>query len=396
MSHSILLPRIMEVGRDACQKLPTILDSLGIKKPLIITDEMMVKLGYVDKLQTILKEVQITADVFSDTMPEPTESSIESGVQQVRHQEYDGLIALGGGRPIDSAKAISILGKFGGVINDYKFPRQVNEAGLPIIAIPTTAGTGSEVTRFTIITDETNNEKLLCVGMGFMPIAAIIDYSLTMSVPPRTTADTGIDAMTHAIEAYVSQKRNAYSDQQALAALRLIGPNLQKAYHNGEDEDAREAMMLGSTLAGIAFCNSSVALVHGMSRPIGACFHVPHGLSNAMLLPTITEFGISGTPERYADCARALGVASFNDTDNQANINLITYLKNLNIELKVPTLEQFGIQKIDFDALINTMCEQAFSSGSPNNNPRIPSLEEMVQLYTLLWAESSSDDVSTS
>ena len=396
MSHSILLPRIMEVGRDACQKLPTILDSLGIKKPLIITDEMMVKLGYVHKLQTILKEVQITADVFSDTMPEPTESSIESGVQQVRHQEYDGLIALGGGSPIDSAKAISILGKFGGVINDYKFPRQVNEAGLPIIAIPTTAGTGSEVTRFTIITDETNNEKLLCVGMGFMPIAAIIDYSLTMSVPPRTTADTGIDAMTHAIEAYVSQKRNAYSDQQALAALRLIGPNLQKVYHNGEDEDAREAMMLGSTLAGIAFCNSSVALVHGMSRPIGAFFHVPHGLSNAMLLPTITEFGISGTPERYADCARALGVASFDDTDNQANINLITYLKNLNIELKVPTLEQFGIQKIDFDALINTMCEQAFSSGSPNNNPRIPSLEEMVQLYTLLWAESSSDDVSTS
>ena len=396
MSHSIILPRIMEVGRDACQKLPTILDSLGIKKPLIITDEMMVKLGYVDKLQTILKEVQITADVFSDTMPEPTESSIESGVQQVRHQEYDGLIALGGGSPIDSAKAISILGKFGGVINDYKFPRQVNEAGLPIIAIPTTAGTGSEVTRFTIITDEMNNEKLLCVGMGFMPVAAIIDYSLTMSVPPRTTADTGIDAMTHAIEAYVSQKRNAYSDQQALAALRLIGPNLQKAYHNGEDEAAREAMMLGSTLAGIAFCNSSVALVHGMSRPIGAFFHVPHGLSNAMLLPTITEFGISGTPERYADCARALGVASFDDNDDQANMNLIAYLKNLNIELKVPTLQQFGVQKTDFDALINTMCEQAFSSGSPNNNPRIPSLEEMVQLYTLLWAESSSDDVSTS
>lgn len=394
MSHSILLPRIMEVGRDACQKLPTILDSLGIKKPLIITDKMMVKLGYVEKLQAILHDVQITADVFSDTMPEPTESSIESGVLQVQHQDYDGLIALGGGSPIDSAKAISILGKFGGVINDYKFPRQVNEAGLPIIAIPTTAGTGSEVTKFTIITDETNNEKLLCVGMGFMPVAAIIDYSLTMSVPPRTTADTGIDAMTHAIEAYVSQKRNAYSDQQALAALRLIGPNLQKAYHDGEDEAAREAMMLGSTLAGIAFCNSSVALVHGMSRPIGAFFHVPHGLSNAMLLPTITEFGISSMPDRYADCARALGVAEFSETDGQANINLITYLKNLNNELKVPTLSQFGVQKTDFDELINTMCEQAFASGSPNNNPRIPSLEEMIQLYTLLWTQSRSDEVS--
>src|SRR5699024_6705859 len=144
-----------------------------------------------------------------------------SGVQQVRHQEYDGLIAIGGGSSIDSAKAITILGKFGGVINDYKYTCQVNDAGLPIIAILSTVGTWSDVTRFTIITDETNNEKLLCVGMGFMPIAAIIDYSLTMSVPPRTTADTGIDAMTHAIEAYVSQKRNAYSDQQALAALRL-------------------------------------------------------------------------------------------------------------------------------------------------------------------------------
>ncbi|OLF38451.1 iron-containing alcohol dehydrogenase [Psychrobacter sp. Cmf 22.2] len=391
MSHSILLPRTMEIGRDACQKLPLILESLGIKKPLIITDDMMVKLGYVDDIQAVLREAQINADVFSDTVPEPTESSIGAGVSLVKAQNYDGLIALGGGSPIDSAKAISILGRFGGVMRDYKFPRQVNETGLPIVAIPTTAGTGSEVTRFTIITDDDNNEKLLCVGMGFMPIAAIIDYSLTLSVPPRTTADTGIDAMTHAIEAYISPKRNAYSDQQALAALRLIGPNIQTAYHNGKDETAREAMMLGSTLAGIAFCNSSVALVHGMSRPIGAFFHVPHGLSNAMLLPTITEFGISSAPVRYADCARALGIADHSETDDQANVSLVNYLKNLNKELLVPTLAEFGVQRADFDKLVNTMCEQAFASGSPNNNPRIPSLEEMTQLYTMLWDDSSTD-----
>ena len=390
MSHSIVLPRTMEIGREACQNLPTILASLGIKKPLIITDEMMVKLGYVDNVQAILKAVNIVADVFSDTVPEPTESSIAAGVSLVKAQDYDGLIALGGGSPIDSAKAISILGKFGGVMRDYKFPRQVNEAGLPIVAIPTTAGTGSEVTRFTIITDDANNEKLLCVGMGFMPVAAIIDYSLTMSVPPRTTADTGIDAMTHAIEAYISPKRNAYSDQQSLAALRLIGPNIQTAYHDGKDETAREAMMLGSTLAGIAFCNSSVALVHGMSRPIGAFFHVPHGLSNAMLLPTITEFGIASAPDRYADCARALGVSDYSDTNDQANVSLVSYLKNLNKELQVPTLAEFGVQKADFDALIDTMCKQAFASGSPNNNPRIPSLEEMIQLYTLLWNDTNS------
>lgn len=393
MSHSILLPRTMEIGRDACEKLPIILNNLGIKKPLIITDNIMVELGYVEKLQTILSSEKITADVFSDTVPEPTESSIEAGVSQVKAQDYDGLIALGGGSPIDSAKAIAILARFGGVIRDYKFPRQVNEVGLPIIAIPTTAGTGSEVTRFTIITDEANNEKLLCVGMGFMPVAAIVDYSLTISVPPRTTADTGIDAMTHAIEAYVSQKRNAYSDQQALAALRLIGPNIQTAYHDGKDEPAREAMMLGSTLAGIAFCNSSVALVHGMSRPIGAFFHVPHGLSNAMLLPSITEFGISSAPDRYADCARALGIADYSETNVQANIKLVDYLKNLNIELSVPTLAKFGIQKEDFDALIDTMCEQAFASGSPNSNPRIPTLEEMMQLYMSLWNDNNAVNV---
>ncbi len=396
MSHSIVLPRTMEIGRDACQNLPTILASLSIKKPLIITDEMMVKLGYVDTVQAILQAVNITSDVFSDTVPEPTESSIAAGVSLVKAQDYDGLIALGGGSPIDSAKAIAILGKFGGAMRDYKFPRQVNEAGLPIVAIPTTAGTGSEVTRFTIITDDANNEKLLCVGMGFMPVAAIIDYSLTMSVPPRTTADTGIDAMTHAIEAYISPKRNAYSDQQALAALRLIGPNIQTAYHDGRDEIAREAMMLGSTLAGIAFCNSSVALVHGMSRPIGAFFHVPHGLSNAMLLPTITEFGIASAPDRYADCARALGVSEYSDTDDQANISLVNYLKHLNKELQVPTLAEFGVQRADFDALIDTMCAQAFASGSPNNNPRIPTVEEMVQLYTLLWNDNTIAEGSLS
>ncbi len=154
--------------------------------------------------------------------------------------------------------------------------------------------------------------------------------------------------------------------------------------------------MLGSTLAGIAFCNSSVALVHGMSRPIGAFFHVPHGLSNAMLLPTITEFGISSAPDRYADCARALGVSDDSDTDNQANVSLVNYLKSLNDELHVPTLAQFGVQRADFDALIGTMCEQAFASGSPNNNPRIPTLEEMVKLYTLLWNDNTVAESSVS
>lgn len=364
MSHSILLPRIMEVGKDACLKLPSILEALAVSKPLIITDKMMVQLGYVQQIQDILQTQNIQADVYDNTVPEPTDSSIEEGVAMVRAGDYDSIIALGGGSPIDSAKAIGILGKYGGLIRDYKFPRQVNESGLPIIAIPTTAGTGSEATKFTIITDEANNEKLLCIGIGFMPVATIIDYTLTLSVPPRTTADTAIDAMSHAIEAYVSHKRNPYSDQQALAALRLIGPNIKQVYHNGQDEQARATMMLGASLAGIAFCNSSVALVHGMSRPIGAFFHVPHGLSNAMLLPAVTEFSIPAATERYADCARALGIATEVNSDLEANQLLVQFLKDLNTELKVPSLAEFGATKEDFDRLVDIMCEQAFASGS--------------------------------
>jgi alcohol dehydrogenase class IV len=386
MSHTIHLPRIMEIGKNSINQLPTILTSLSATKPLIITDQMMVTLGYVKNIQNILNQANIDSDYFDQTIPEPTAASIAAGVEYVKANSYDAIIALGGGSPIDSAKAISILSRFGGKIQDYKFPRQVNETGLPIIAIPTTAGTGSECTRFTIITDEKTNEKMLCAGLGFLPVAAIVDYGLTLSLPARTTADTGIDALTHAIEAYVSQKANLYSDAQALAAMRFIGPNLKLAYHQPDNEEARESMMLGSTLAGIAFSNASVALVHGMSRPIGAFFHVPHGLSNAMLLPMITEFSIPSAPKRYADCARAIGVATLEDSDVVANEQLIQALKSINQELQVPTLAEFGVDKKHFDDVVKTMAEQALASGSPNNNPRVPAVAEMIELYQELWA----------
>lgn len=385
MSHSITLPRMMEIGKNAITKLPDILASLGAKKPLIITDKMMVSLGYIDQIQTLLKVANIQSDYFDETIPEPTSSSIEAGVKHLKAHQYDAIIAVGGGSPIDSAKAISILGKFGGRIQDYKFPRLVNDTGLPIIAIPTTAGTGSESTRFTIITDDQTSEKMLCAGLGFLPVAAIVDYGLTMSLPARTTADTGIDALTHAIEAYVSRKSNLYSDAQAIAAMKLIGPNLQIAYHQPNNESAREKMMMGSTFAGIAFSNASVALVHGMSRPIGAFFHVPHGLSNAMLLPLITSYSIHAAPERYADCAKAIGVAHVNDSTDIANQKLVQALIVINQDLQVPTLAEFGVKKEYFDEVVTTMAEQALASGSPSNNPIVPSIDEMVMLYKQLW-----------
>ena len=385
MSVQIILPRILQVGAGASQQAGSIVKALECQRPLIVTDKMMVQLGYVARIQESLTALGIHSDVFDDTVPEPTVSSIQAGVEMVRDGSYDSIIAVGGGSPIDSAKAISILGKYGGVMRDYKFPRIVSEPGLPIIAIPTTAGTGSEATRVTIITDETNDEKMLCVGIGFMPTAALVDYELTLSLPARTTADTGIDALTHAIEAYVSKKASLYSDTQAIAAMKLLAPNLRRAFHDGSDRGAREAMMLGSTLAGVAFSNASVALVHGMSRPIGAFYHVPHGLSNAMLLPAVTEYSIPAAPERYADCARAMGVAEVSDSDEQANAKLMTELYAINEELQVPTPEQFGISREHFFGNLEIMAEQAIGSGSPGNNPRVPSAEEIIQIYKKLW-----------
>ena len=385
MSTQIILPRILQVGDGASQEAGNILNSLDCKRPLIVTDGMMVQLGYVARLQQSLEAASITADIFQDTVPEPTVSSIQAGVDKVRDGNYDSIIAICGGSPIDSAKAIAILGKYGGVMRDYKFPRVVNEPGLPIIAIPTTAGTGSECTKVTIITDETNDEKMLCVGIGFMPTAALVDYSLTLSLPPRTTADTGIDALTHAMEAYVSKKASLYSDSQAIAAMKLLAPNLRKAFQDGSDQKAREEMMLGATLAGVAFSNASVALVHGMSRPIGAFYHVPHGLSNAMLLPMVTEYSIPAAPERYADCARAMGVANEGDSDQTANSKLMAELYAINKELQVPTPEQFGIDRDHFFNNLQVMAEQALASGSPGNNPRVPSADEIIEIYRKLW-----------
>ncbi len=228
MTYTSALPRILQTGAGASAQFPQILASLGCQRPLIITDGMMVQLGYAERIRSALAEAGLPCDVFADTVPEPTVASIQSGVATAREGRYDSIVALGGGSPIDSAKAIGILAKHGGELRDYKFLRNVTEAGFPIIAIPTMAGTGSEITRFAIITDETSDEKMLYVGPAFMPVAALVDYELTLSLPPRVTADTGIDAITHAIEAYVSKKANLFSDAQALAAMRLIGPNLRR------------------------------------------------------------------------------------------------------------------------------------------------------------------------
>ena len=386
MVNSIVLPKIMQIGANALNLLPDTLSSLACCFPCIITDKTMLELGYVAKIEALLSQQKIEFGLFSETMPEPNDTSILAAVEMVKKNQYDCLIALGGGSAIDSAKAIALLASHGGKMSDYKVPYQVTEISLPVVAIPTTAGTGSEATKVTVISDSATDEKMLCMGTGLIPAAAIIDYQFTLSLPSRIAADTGIDALTHAIEAYVSRKANLFSDQQAIAAMKLIAPNLIKVCQEPDNLPAKEAMMLGATLAGMAFSNASVGLVHGMSRPIGVHFHVPHGMSNAMLLPMITEYSLSGAPLKYAECAIHMGlIADVKDLDS-AHQTLISKLKQINQILKVPTLSEFGVEKAQYDNLLVNMAEQALASGSPSNNPKIPILKDIIELYGKIWA----------
>lgn len=387
---TLVLPRILESGPGSLSRLGSVAGQAGISRALVITDATMIGLGYVDRALSALREAGVAAAVFDGTEPEPTETSIIAGLDCLKSgidgAEFDGLIAVGGGSAIDSAKALSILAVHGGRMRDYKVPRIVDEPGLPVIAVPTTAGTGSEATKVAVITDPETDEKMLCMGLGYMPFGAVLDPELTYSLPKRVTADTGIDAITHAMEAFVSRKANPFSDQQALAALRLMGPNIRRVFDDPQNAEAREAMLLGSTLAGIAFSNASVALVHGMSRPIGAFFHVPHGLSNAMLLPEITAWSLPSAQSRYAQCARAMGWAADGTSDAVANDILLEELKMLNADLGVPTPSGFGIEEARWRQLRPLMAEQALASGSPGNNPRIPTADEIVELYDRVWA----------
>lgn len=384
--RALYLPGLLRVGAGAVEGLPAALRQLGLAAPLIVTDPFMASSGTLERVRGILTGAGIASRVFAGVVPDPTVASVEAALATLRDGEHDSVIGLGGGSPIDTAKMVAVLARHEVTPQALKFPHVQDVPGLPVVAIPTTGGTGSEATRMTIVTDEATQEKMLCVGLAYLPRIAVVDFELTLSKPWRLTADTGLDALTHAIEAYVSRQANPFTDALALAAMRAIWPNVSLACTEPSNRAAREAMMLGALQAGMAFSNASVALVHGMSRPIGAHFHVAHGLSNAMLLPAVTAWSIPGAEPRYAECARAMGVAPAGEADPEAAQALVAALRAKNVELDVPGPARYGIDAGQWTRLLPLMARQALASGSPANNPRVPDADAIMGLYREVWA----------
>jgi alcohol dehydrogenase class IV len=375
------LPQDLLIGGGTSDDLPDHVARIGIERPLVVSDRFLLDEGPAGPLVERLTAAGLPVEVFGDVQPDPTLANVHGALEAIRAHGADGVIAIGGGSPMDTAKAASVAHANDGDVRDYAGYHQVPGPGLPLVAVPTTAGTGSEVTRVAVITDTDRDVKMMMLDGHLMARVAISDYKLTISTPPSLTSWVGVDSLTHAIEAYVSKKATVLTDMLALKAARLIGAHMRRAVRQPDDEEAREAMMLGATLAGAAFSNASVALVHGMSRPIGAHFHLAHGLSNALLLPTVTRFSIAGAPDRYATIAREMDLATDDDSDDSACQRLVEELESLNADLEIPSLSAAGAERDHFDRVVEDMAQAALDSGSPGFNPQPATKDEIVELY---------------
>lgn len=383
MAREFIVPGQIISGSGALNMAETVLKGLG-KKALIVTDKVMIQLGNCAKVEAALKNQGVAYAIYSEIVGEPTDTMIENGLKLYKEEGCDFLVALGGGSPIDSMKAIGSLVINGGNISDY-MGKVIDVEVPPMVAIPTTAGTGSEATQFTIITDTKKNIKMLLKGKVLMPSLAIIDPQFTMTAPPKITAATGLDALCHAVEAYTSRKAQTLSDTFAMSAVKRIFKYLPAAFKDGSNEEARVQMSVAALEAGIAFNNASVTIIHGMSRPIGALFHVAHGLSNAMLLKECLTFALEGAYDRFAELGRAVGVAADTDSDKEASEKFLASVDAIAKELETPTLAEFGIDKDEFFKVIDKMAFDAMDSGSPQNTMRDVTEDDVKQIYRNLW-----------
>ncbi|MDI6871045.1 MAG: iron-containing alcohol dehydrogenase [Bacillota bacterium] len=375
------VPRSIAFGPETHKLAGEKVKEAGGRHALVVSGPNAARSGIVAKVTDSLQAAGVAFTLFPEVDTEPTVAQVDAGLARLKEAGCDAVVAVGGGSPIDAAKAIALLATNGGDITEYMGANKVKRPILPLIAIPTTAGTGSEVTRHTVVTDSAKNVKMLISSPYLVPAAAIDDPTLTYSMPPQVTASTGLDALTHAIEAHVSKKATPLTDILALAAVRRIFTWLRVAWADGGNAEARREMLLGQLEAGMAFSNSSVALVHGMSRPIGAYFHVPHGIANAMLLPVVMEFSLLGAPRRFAALAEAMGLPVEGCAVMEAGRKAVKAVRDLCADLRIPSLTGYGLDPAEVMEAAPRMARDALASGSPANNPRQAAAEEIVELY---------------
>lgn len=382
MSHFVI-PNHTVVGTNVLGEAAPLLKKMG-NKAFIVTGRHVAVSDMMKQLTALLDENGIDCVIFDGITGEPTDTMIEKGVEMLKSSGCDFIIGIGGGSPLDSAKAIAAMTVNEGSIADYN-GKEITGEILPLAAIPTTAGTGSEATKFTVITDSEKGIKMLLKGDVLVPKLAIVDSSFTVGAPKSVTSATGLDALTHAVEAYTSRKAFSMTDTLAVSAVKRIMKYLPIAYREPDNSLAREQMSIAALEAGICINNSSVTIVHGMSRPIGALFHVPHGMSNAMLLKECLSFAVSGAYEKFANLGRETGVASDSDSDETATEKFIDSLQNICDVCEIPTLEQYGIDRDEYYSKISKMATDAVASGSPANTVKEVTVDDCIEIYKKLY-----------
>ena len=371
------VPQNIIVGRGSLAKLPEVAEKSGGKKAFIISGPHLNKMGIVQSCVDALKAKGIESSVFTETEGNPSVETVDKASAAYKESGADFIVALGGGSPMDVAKAVGVVARYGGSITEYEGADKVPGDIIPLIAVPTTAGTGSEVTAFSVITDHSRNYKLTVFSYKLIPSYAILDAELLTTAPVSVAAACGIDAMVHALEAYISTAASPFSDAMAEKALELIGANIRCYAANRGDIEAAENMLVGSLFAGIAFSWARLGDVHAMSHPVSAYFNVPHGVANAILLPTIVEYNMLADKGKYLNIYNYIAELPAAPEEFTADM-LVDELLNLNEALGIPAgLEEAGVTKDKFDA----MADDAMKSGNIAVNPRNTTKKDVLALY---------------
>ncbi len=372
------IPAINLMGAGCLQEAAADIKGYGYRKALIVTDKILNQIGVVAKLTTLLAEHGIESVVFDETKPNPTMTNVESGLAMIKANDCDCVISLGGGSPHDCAKGIALVAANGGSIKDYEGVDRSAKPQLPLIAINTTAGTASEMTRFCIITDEARHVKMAIIDKHVTPLMSVNDPELMLAKPAGLTAATGMDALTHAIEAYVSTIATPVTDASAVMAIELVAKHLRTAVNHGDDLHAREQMAYAQFLAGMAFNNASLGYVHAMAHQLGGFYDLPHGVCNAVLLPHVQTYNAQVSAARLKEVARYMGVDVSAMNDEQGAAAAIAAIKQLALDVKIPAgLEQLGVKADDFD----TLASNALKDACGFTNPKQASHEEIVAIF---------------